>query len=113
MAKSKNFINWSESYFKHIDIIVSSGEIRKMFFQRCKDLKIDPYTVALKAGIKPKVFKDNYVNNHEPVCTKSFNQLSFIKALEILGIEIKVLVKTKPFSETYVELVKKGLIKQK
>jgi len=66
----------------------------------------------MKAGIKPKLFKDNYVNNHEPVCTKSFDQMMFIKMIKIVGIDVRVLVKMKPFAETYVSLVEQGLINE-
>jgi len=107
----ENYLKWQDSHYKHIDVIVSSGEIRKLFFQRCKDMNVDPYRVAMAAGIKPSVFKQYYVDNPEPICAKPFNQSSFIKTLEIVGIDIKVLVKTKPFNETYVTLRNKGILK--
>jgi len=112
MAKKKidNYAKWNESNFKHIDVIVSSGVIRKEFFTRCKVLKLDHIKVAMKAGISPASFKTNYINEPEPVCTKSFNQMNFIKMIGIVGIEIKVLTILKPFNEVYVNLDQKGLL---
>lgn len=101
-----------ETQFKHLDLIVSSGEIRQRFFQRCKDLNIDPYRVAIKAGITITSFKKNYVDNAEPICTKSFDQEKFIKMIKLVGIDIRVFVNVKPFHETYVRLVKEGIIKE-
>lgn len=104
---------WNEHSYKHIDVIVSSGNIRKMFFQRCKDLKLDPIKVAMKVGIKPTTFNSHYIMKAEPVCTKGLPQDKFIKMLEIVGIDIKVVIKMKPFEEVYVNLIQEGLIKTK
>jgi hypothetical protein len=102
---------WNERHFKYLDIIVSSGEIRKRFFSRCKELQIDPIRVALEVGLSASSFKKNYINSHEPVCTRGFDQEKFLKMVELVGIDIKVLVVPKPFAETYVRLKEKGLIK--
>lgn len=110
LSKEK-IARWNESRFKYIDVIVSSGEIRQLFFERCKTLKLDPNQVALKAGIPYSTFTKNYIKNPEPVCTREFNQEAVIKMLSFVGIDIKVLIKVKPFSETYVRLIENGLIK--
>ena len=107
----KLFDKWNERNFKYLDVIVSSGEIRKRFFTRCKELQIDPVRLAIEVGMSPSAFKKNYINNHEPVCTRSFDQEKFLKMIELVGIDIKVLVTMKPFSETYVRLKQKGIIK--
>ena len=101
---------WNESKFKHIDIIVSSGVIKKEFFARCKVLNLDPMKVAMKAGIKPSTFKTQYINEPEPVCTQSFDQMKFIKMIAIVGVEIKVLTILQPFNEVYVNLEQHGLL---
>ena len=101
-----------ESQFKHLDLIVSSGEIRQRFFQRCKDMKVDPYHVAMAAGISINSFKVNYVKQANPICTKSFDQEKFIKMIGFVGIDIRILVNPKPFNETYVRLKEKGIIKE-
>jgi hypothetical protein len=101
-----------ESQFKHLDLIVSSGEIRQRFFQRCKDMNLDPYHVAIKAGITINSFKVNYVHNANPICTKSFDQEKFLKMISLVGIDIRILVNVKPFNETYVRLIKEGIIKE-
>ena len=104
---------WNEGRFKYIDVIVSSGEIRKLFFSRCKELNVDPYRVAMKAGIPITTFKDKYVKEPEPSCTNELSQQKFIRALELVGIDIKISVIPKPFSETYVKLIENGIIKKK
>lgn len=103
--------SWDESKYDYIDVLVSSGEIRRHFFQRCKDLSLDPVVVALKAGFTASAFKRHYLNCPKPTAKNGFPQDKFIKMLEIVGIEIKILTILKPFHETYVELEKNNLIK--
>lgn len=104
---------WNEANFKYIDAIVSSGEIRKAFFKRCKEFEVDPYELAIKVGMRPSLFKSNYVNNPEPVCSRSFNQEKFLEMLSMVGIEIKILGIVKPYHETYVRLEENNLIKKR
>lgn len=101
---------FNEAKFKYLDVIVSSGIIRKQFFTRCKDLNIDPYRVAMAAGIKVSTFKRCYVDVAEPQPTRSFDQEKFLKMIELVGIDVKVLIKVKPYSETYVKLKEKGIL---
>lgn len=75
-------------------------------------MNIDPYRIAMSAGITINSFKKNYVNNPNPICTKSFDQEKFIKMIELVGIDIRILINPKPFHETYVRLIKKGIIKE-
>jgi hypothetical protein len=83
---------WDESNYKYIDVIISSGEIKKLFFRRCQELKLQPKSVAMEAGIRPGTFDSAYLKEVLPVATKRFNQQSFIKMLELVGINIKVIV---------------------
>lgn len=83
---------WDESNYKYIDVIISSGEIKKLFFRRCQELKLQPKAVAMEAGIRPGTFDSAYLKEVLPVATKRFNQQSFIKMLELVGINIKVIV---------------------
>ena len=102
---------WGESRFRYLDVIVSSGKIRRLFFSRCKELEIDPYELSIRAGITNGSFKTNYIDNPMPECTKSFDQEKVLKMLELAGIKIKVSVILKPLEEVAVELKKKGVIK--
>lgn len=81
-----------ESKFFYLDVIISSGEIRKLFFQRCKELDIDPYSLAMSANISVKSFRDNYVMTEVPHCSKTFPQEKFIKMLEMIGINVRVTI---------------------
>ena len=93
---------WDESNYRYIDVIISSGEIKKLFFRRCQELKLQPKSVAMEAGIRPGTFDSAYLKEVLPVATKRFNQQAFIKMLELVGINIKVIV-----SVDDVELVQK------
>ena len=83
---------WDEANFNYIDVIISSGEIRKLFFQRCKEIQVDPYRMAMQVGIKSSTFKRAYVDTPTPTATKSFPQKKFIDLLELVGINIRVTV---------------------
>lgn len=85
-----------ESRFFYLDVIISSGEIRKLFFQRCKELDINPYSLAMSAGLSVKSFRDNYVMTEIPHCSKTFPQEKFIKMLEMIGINVKVTISVLP-----------------
>jgi hypothetical protein len=108
---NQKIAQWDEARFKYADIIVSSGIIRREFFERCKELRIDPIKLAVKHGISINAFNTNYVKTEFPQCTKSFDQEKFLKMIESIGINIRVSVILKPLSEVSVELKKKGIIK--
>lgn len=78
--------------FQYLDIIISSGIIKRTFFERCQELNLDPYSVAISAGISLNAFKEHYVKNPIPSATHTLPQEKFIKMLEIVGIDIKVSV---------------------
>lgn len=102
---------YDERAFSYADVIVSSGEIRRLFFQRCRDLQIDPNTLAIKHGISINSFSVNYVKTEFPQCTRTFDQEKFLKMIESIGINIRVLVAVKPLEEISVQLKEKGFIK--
>ena len=102
---------WDESRFKYADVIISSGIIRREFFSRCKDLKIDPMKLAVKHGISINAFNVNYIKTEFPQCTKSFDQEKFLKMIESIGINIRVFIELKPLDKVSVELKKKGILK--
>ncbi len=102
---------YDERSFSYADVIVSSGEIRRLFFQRCRDLKIDPNTLALKHGISVNAFSVNYVKTEFPQCTRTFDQEKFLKMIESIGINVRVLVAVKPLGEISVQLKEKGIVK--
>lgn len=103
---------WNETHFNYLDVIVSSGKIKREFFSRCKELNIDPLKLALKVGISKKAFIEQYQRTEEPHCTKSFSQDKFIEMIELVGIDIKILVKLKPLEDCVVELKKQKIIKE-
>lgn len=94
---------WDEANYSYIDVIISSGEIRKLFYDRCRQLEVKPLNVAMEAGIRPGTFKTQYIEKILPVATKRLNQQAFLKALEMVGIHIKVIVSTEDIELTEVK----------
>ena len=78
----------SESYY--YDLIVSSGEIKKLILKRIEDLEVDLDLVLKDAGISPYTFKTNYLRSTEPVSMPSLRQSHMIALLESLGIKVKI-----------------------
>ena len=108
--KKKHEALYDEYKFSYADVIVSSGEIKRLFFQRCKDLKIDPNTLAIKHGISVHSFSVNYVKTQYPQCTRTFDQEKFLKMIESIGINVRVVVALKPLEEISVQLKKEGFL---
>lgn len=102
---------WNQNRFKYIDIILSSGEIKKIFFKRCLQLGMDPMILCNRVGIPYTTFKHRYIFSDDPMCSADFDQERFIKMLEFVGIDIKILAKVKPLEETYVKLKELGLLR--
>jgi hypothetical protein len=86
--------------FQYLDIIISSGIIKRMFFERCQELEINPNSVAFSVGVSIHAFRTHYVNNPCPSATNTFPQEKFIKMLERVGIDIKVVVSQLSIEET-------------
>ena len=103
MPSKKTTPKFGQDRYKHIDIIVSSGRIRREFFSRCKLMELNSVTVAMKAGLSIRAFNEEYLNNTEPVACSKLPQDKFIKMLELVGIEIKVQVILKPLDKNIVE----------
>jgi aminopeptidase C len=115
MAKKINGLlqKWDEANFNYIDVIISSGEIRRLFFQRCKELQVDVYRMAMQVGINPTTFKRAYVDVPNPTATKRFPQKKFLDLLEIVGINIRVTVIVDPVELIHKKLVDKKIYKVK
>jgi aminopeptidase C len=116
MAKRKInglLLAWDEANFNYVDVIISSGEIRRLFFQRCKELQVDVYRMAMQVGIQPTTFKRAYVDEPNPTATKRFPQKKFLDLLELVGINIRVTVILDPTEQSREQLVKKGLYRGK
>jgi hypothetical protein len=96
-----------------VDIIISSGRIRTLFLQRCDELKVNPYKIAEMAGINANHFRDYYVHKEKPKVTTFLSQYKMIKALKIVGIDIRVLVAVTPIDKHKQFLAKKGITLQK
>lgn len=85
--------------FQYIDIIISSGKIKKLFFERCLELELNPYSVAMTAKISMSAFKTHYVNNPCPSATQTLPQEKVINMLEMVGIDVRVLIKVHPIDK--------------
>jgi hypothetical protein len=98
--KSNSISSFEErTRFQYIDIIISSGKIKKLFFERCLELELNPYSVAMTAKISMNAFKKHYVNNPCPSATHTMPQEKFLNMLEMVGIDIRVLIKVQPIEK--------------
>jgi len=84
LAKS----TWSPAYY--YDMIVSSGEIKKVILARLDELEVDLNLVLKEAGITPHAFKKAYLRHPDPVSTPALRQSQLIKLLETLGVKLKI-----------------------
>jgi len=81
-------VNWSPAYY--YDLIVSSGEIKKVILARIEELDVDLNLVLKEAGITAHAFKKAYLRHPDPVSTPALRQSQLIKLLETLGVKVKV-----------------------
>ncbi len=78
----------SEAYY--YDIIISSGEAKKLILKRIKQLNVDLRLVLREAGISEAAFKTKYLRDSDPVSSPKFRQSHFIRLFEVLGIKVRV-----------------------
>lgn len=91
-------------FFKnYLDLIVSSGEIKKLIKRRAEELNVSLYNVAQEADISWDTFKKNYLQADEPYCSPSLRQEHIIKVLEILGVQIRVQLIEEPLENVDVK----------
>lgn len=110
MADKKKYstsqIYGERTRFQYLDIIISSGAIKKQFIERCQELKVSPYTVALATGVSYHAMKHHYINNPCPSASHNLSQEKFLNMLEAVGIDIRVIVKVSSVDEAKERMVK-------
>jgi len=74
----------------YYDVIVSSGEIKKLILHRIQELDVDLKLVLKEAGITEHAFKKTYLRSPDPVSTPALRQSHLISLLEVLGIDLKI-----------------------
>lgn len=72
--------------------IVSSTEIRKHLIDRCNEVGVSIYEVALRIGIKPAILKAQYVEADELLSTSSLRAEDIINMGHLLNTKIRVRV---------------------
>jgi hypothetical protein len=94
--KEKSFITnkiyGERTKYQYLDIIISSGIIKREFFERCLDMQVDPVSVAMSVGIAQSSFYEHYVKNPCPSASQTLPQEKFINMLELVGIDVKVVI---------------------
>ena len=78
----------SEAYY--YDIIISSGEAKKLILKRIKQLDVDLKLVLREAGITEHAFITKYLRDPDPISSPKLRQSHFIRLFEILGIKVRV-----------------------
>jgi len=99
--------------YRYVDVIISSGQIKKLLFERCKQLQINIYSLCFKVGINPTAFRENYVKNQYPSALSSIPQDKFLNMLEIVGINVRVLVSIEDFEQVHKRISKDNSIQKK
>jgi len=81
-------VNVSEAYY--YDLIISSGELKKLILARIEELDVNLSLVLKEAGIKDSTFRLKYLRTIDPVSTPALRQSHMIRLLVVLGIKTRV-----------------------
>jgi hypothetical protein len=96
--------------YKSIDVVVSSGVLRKKFIERCRELDIKPTTVGELAGIPANILKTFYLEHKFPRTTKFVTQRKVMRMFELVGMKIRVLCSIQDIDEVREEMTKRKLV---
>jgi len=91
---------------KYLDIIVSSGEIKKLILDRAEILGLSIYQVCEEAGMNYDYFKKFYLQKQEPQCSFKLRQLDIIRMAKVVGVEIRLTVLTTPIDQVKTDHIK-------
>ena len=78
----------SEAYY--YDLVISSGEVKKLILTRIKELDVDLKLVLKEAGVTYHAFLTKYLRQKDPVSTPKLRQSHIISILEVLGIKMRI-----------------------
>ena len=117
MAKPKGFFdknglphkNLQEAWGfnrRYLDIIVSSGELKKLILDRTEELGLSHWQVCQAAGLSYKYYKEFYLEQAEPLCSNKLRQMDMIRIANILGLEFKFIIVKTPIEKVDVQHVK-------
>lgn len=79
----------SEAYY--YDMIISSGELKKLILRRIKELDVDLKLVLEEAGVTHHAFNTKYLREKNPVSTPKLRQSHIMSILDVLGIDMQIL----------------------
>ena len=90
------------------DIIVSSGELKKLIVNRCEELDIRLMHVVEEVGMNWATFRNNYLNNPNALSTPAVRAENIMDICELLGLKVKITIKIgEPDKETIFKLKNK------
>ena len=97
MSQRSNLTNprWNGN----LDIIVASGELKKILIQRSKDLGVDFKSVCQKVGFSYEAFSKHYLQQNSPRPTSSFKQKHLVMIAGELGIDVRVAIVIKKVND--------------
>ena len=84
----EELVNVSEAYY--YDLIISSGELKKLILARVDELGVNLSLALKEAGITDSSFRAKYLRTDNPVSTPALRQSHMIRLLEVLGIQTRV-----------------------
>lgn len=88
MKTPQEMIKISEAYY--YDVVISSGELKKLILSRIKELDVDLNLVLKEAGITNHAFKTKFLRDPDPVSTPKLRQSHIIRLLEVLGVKTRI-----------------------
>ena len=89
----------------YLDIIVSSGELKKVIKQRAEELDINFWRICKELGISYTTFKNKYLQSNESFCSPALRQEHILAICKLLSIDVKVMIVTKPANKKDVEFL--------
>lgn len=78
----------SEAYY--YDLVISSGEVKRLILKRIEELDVDLKLVLKEAGVTYHAFLTKYLRQKDPVSTPKLRQSHIISILEVLGIKMRI-----------------------
>lgn len=80
-------------------LLVSSGEAKRLFINKCKKLGITPYEVVKHFGKNTHSFRVRYEESKDPALSDEINDGILMKYLKFVGIKVNILIVDKGETE--------------
>lgn len=92
LKSARRLNDWLKAHTTHWCPIVSSKKIKQILVDRCNELGVSMYEVALRADVSWNTVKKYYLNCDDPESRPSLRQEDLVRMGELIGVKIKVQV---------------------